>query len=202
RCQTVEALRLGPGARVLDLATGTGDLALMIAKRHPDAQVLGVDPSANMLDVGRQKVEHLGLGSRVALVQGDAQHLSQASGSFDGVCIAFGIRNVVDRPRALRQMARVTRPAGRVAILELSEPHAGVLAPLARFHIRHVVPRVGALLSGEPEYRYLQESIAAFPAPDVFAACMQDNGLRVIEVRLLTFGVCALYVAEPIEAVA
>jgi demethylmenaquinone methyltransferase/2-methoxy-6-polyprenyl-1,4-benzoquinol methylase len=93
-------------------------------------------------------------------------------------------------------MARVTKSGGRVAILELSEPR-GVLGPLARFHVHSVVPWIGGLLSGSGEYRYLQRSIAAFPPPDEFSATMEAAGLRVLEVRPLTFGVCHLYVAEP-----
>ena len=118
-------------------------------------------------------------------------------GSFDAVTIAFGIRNVPDRARGLAEMARVCRVGGRVAILELGEPKRGVMAPLARFHIRQVVPRLGALLSGSKEYRYLQTSIAAFPPPDEFAELMAANGLKVLEVVPLTFGVCNLYVGTP-----
>lgn len=195
RRQTVRALALPEGARVLDLATGTADLAIQIARRHPDATVVGLDPSQNMLDVGRDKVAPL--DGRVRLDLGDAQSLPYDDDHFDGVTIAFGIRNVPDRARALREMARVTRPGGRVAILELSEPQGGILGPLARFHIRVLVPRIGGWLSGSREYRYLQESIAAFPPPDEFADVMEGAGLRVLEVRPLTFGVCCLYVAEP-----
>jgi demethylmenaquinone methyltransferase/2-methoxy-6-polyprenyl-1,4-benzoquinol methylase len=113
------------------------------------------------------------------------------------VCIAFGIRNVPDRARGLREMARVCRPGGRVAILELGEPKKGIMAPLARFHIRQVVPRLGAWISGAKEYRYLQTSIAAFPEPEDFAALMKASGLDVLEVVPLTFGVCNLYVGTP-----
>lgn len=197
RKRTVDALALAPGYRVLDLATGTADLALLIASLHPHGEIVGLDPSPGMLEVGRTKVAQRQLSSRIELVQGDAQDLPFADNAFDGTCIAFGIRNVPDRQRALREMARVTRAGGRVAILELSEPSGGVMGPLARFHIRTVVPRIGALLSGAREYRYLQQSIAAFPPPRVFADLMASCGLRVLSVDLLTFGVCALYVAQP-----
>ncbi len=207
RKRTVEALELRPGARVLDLATGTADLAMAIARRHPTAHVIGLDPSLGMVARGRSKVDRLRSRStnghasegheRVELQLGDAQQLPFADRSFDGITIAFGIRNVPDRARALREMARVTRPGGRIAILELSEPRGGLLAPLARFHIRTVVPRLGAWLASSPEYRYLQTSIAAFPAPGDFAGMLESAGLDVLRVRPLTFGVCHLYLATP-----
>ncbi len=200
RRKTVAAMALGPEARVLDLATGTGDLALMIAKIHPDVQVIGSDPSTGMLDIGVEKVARQGLSERVTLEEGDAQALPYATNSFDGCCIAFGIRNVPDRDAALAEMARVTKSNGRVAILELSEPSAGFLSPLARFHVRQIVPRLGGMLSGSREYRYLQQSIAAFPPADEFAEQMRRAGLEVLDVTPLTFGACTLYVGQPLEA--
>lgn len=199
RRRTVAALELPPQARVLDLATGTADLALSVLRRHPGAQVVGIDPSAGMLEVGRRKVCAAGLAAAITLDQGDAQRLPFADASFDGVAIAFGIRNVPDRPKALAEMARVTRPGGRVAILECSEPRRGLLAPLARLYIHNLVPHIGALLSGAAEYGYLQRSIAAFPPPEAFAEMMAAAGLEVREIRPLTFGVCHLYVATPAE---
>jgi demethylmenaquinone methyltransferase/2-methoxy-6-polyprenyl-1,4-benzoquinol methylase len=197
RNKTVDALELKPGARVLDLATGTGDLALKVLHRHPESTVVGVDPSVKMLEIGRQKVAALSLSSKCELLVGDAQVLPFPDNSFDGLCMAFGIRNVPDRLKALREMARVVRPDGRIAILELSEPQGGILGPLARFQIRTVVPWVGSLLSGAKEYRYLQQSIAAFPPPEAFADVMREAGLEVLRVQSLTFGVCCLYVARP-----
>jgi demethylmenaquinone methyltransferase/2-methoxy-6-polyprenyl-1,4-benzoquinol methylase len=197
RRRAVRAMALPAAGRALDLATGTGDLALRIARTHPEVGVVGVDPSEGMLVVGRRKVARAGLEERVELVLGDACSLPFEDGTFDGTSIAFGIRNVVDRPRALAEMARVTRPGGRVVVLDLSEPRRGLLGPLARFHVRVLVPRIGALLSGAREYRYLQESIAAFPTPAEFAEAMEQTGLVVREVIPLTFGVAHLYVAEP-----
>jgi demethylmenaquinone methyltransferase/2-methoxy-6-polyprenyl-1,4-benzoquinol methylase len=197
RKKTVRSLELGTGARVLDVATGTADLALMIAETEPSASIVGLDPSAGMLAVGKDKVEQRGLGARIRLVEGSAESLPFDDGSFDGTCIAFGIRNVPDRARALAEMARVTKKGGRVSILELSEPRKGPLARLARFHVHTLVPRVGAFLSRAPEYRYLEQSIAAFPPADEFGALMDRSGLSVREIVPLTFGVCHLYVAEP-----
>ena len=197
RRRTVRALALGPEARVLDLATGTADLAIAIAKSQPHADVVGLDPSVGMLDVGRAKLARMGLDARISLVEGDAMALPFEADSFDGVSIAFGIRNVPDRPKALAEMARVTRPSGRVAILELGEPRGSVLGPLARFHVHRVVPTLGAWLSGAGEYRYLERSIAAFPPSEEFADVMRESGLDVISVQPLTFGVANLYVARP-----
>ncbi|HEV8245874.1 MAG TPA: bifunctional demethylmenaquinone methyltransferase/2-methoxy-6-polyprenyl-1,4-benzoquinol methylase UbiE [Polyangiaceae bacterium] len=196
RKKTVAALKLAPGSRILDLATGTADLALLVARSEPSVTVVGLDPSSGMLQVGRKKVSRAGLAERVELVEGDAQALPFPDRSFDGICMAFGIRNVPDRDRALREMARVTRPSGRIAILELSEPRAGLIGPLARFHIHTVVPYVGSLLSGSREYHYLQRSIAAFPSPEEFTSRIALAGLEPMETLPLTFGVCHLYVAE------
>lgn len=197
RRATVAAMALKPGHRVLDLATGTGDLAIEIARRSPGVHVVGLDPSAGMLAVGTDKVARAGLGDRVTMELGDAERLRWDDRSFDAVSIGFGIRNFPDRARALREIARVLRRGGRVAILELSEPRGRVLGALARFHVHTVVPRLGALLSGAKEYRYLEKSIAAFPPREQFAALMEQCGLRMLELRPLTFGACCLYVAEP-----
>ncbi len=196
RRRTVEALELRPGDRVLDLATGTGDLALRIARRNPELRVVGVDPSEGMLEIGRQKVARAGLEERVELIAGDAQALPLPDDSVDGACIAFGIRNVPDRARGLAEMARVVRPGRRICVLELGEPRRGFFAPFTRFHIRVIVPRLGALLSGQREYRYLQQSVAAFPPPDEFAAMMEAAGLTNVSVRTMGFGACNLYVGE------
>lgn len=190
----------GAAARFLDVATGTADLAIMIARRYPSSEVVGIDPSGGMLGIGRAKVAAGGLAARVRLQEGEAESLPFADASFDGVTIAFGIRNVVDRPRGLSEMRRVTRPGGRVVVLELGEPQGGLTGALARFHVHRFVPAIGGLISGRREYRYLQRSIAAFPAADEFAATMAGTGLTVERVERLTFGVAHLYVGVRSEA--
>lgn len=197
RRRTVDALELRPGDTALDLATGTADLAILTARRREGTKVIGVDPSRNMLAVGDRKLAALGLTERVSLRYGAAEKLDLDDQSVDGITMAFGIRNVVDRPAALREMARVTRPGRRVAILELSDPEGGALSAMARFHIHTVVPWVGSVLSGSKEYRYLHRSIAAFPRPAAFADVMRESGLDVLSVQPMTFGVVCLYVATP-----
>jgi len=199
RRRVVRALALGERPHVLDVATGTADLAIEIARGCPGAHVIGLDPSPGMLAIARHKLERAGLAARVALVEGDAQQLPQASCAFDAATIAFGIRNVPDRGKALRELARVVRPGGRIAVLELGEPRRGLLGAAARFHCHVLVPRIGALLGGRREYRYLQSSVAAFPPAEQFAELMRGSGLAVVDVVPLTFGVCTLYVATPAE---
>lgn len=187
---------VGAPFEVLDVATGTADVALAIARAHPAARVIGLDPSTEMLAVGRTKAAARTLHDRVELVEGDAQALPFDDARFAASCISFGIRNVPDRLRGLQEMARVTRRDGRVIVLELNEPERGLIAPLAKIHVHHIVPRLGAWLSGAKEYRYLQRSIAAFPAPDVFAGMMETAGLRVESIESLGFGSAHLYVAR------
>ncbi|RMG20453.1 MAG: bifunctional demethylmenaquinone methyltransferase/2-methoxy-6-polyprenyl-1,4-benzoquinol methylase UbiE [Deltaproteobacteria bacterium] len=196
RKETVRALALRAGDRVLDLATGTGDLAIAIARRHPDVTVVGVDPSRRMLEVAEQKVRRRALAGRIALRLGDAQALPFGDDYFDATTIAFGIRNVPDRRRALEEMRRVTRPGGRITILELNEPEGRWMGPLARLYIHRLVPWIGSAFSGNGEYRYLQRSIAAFPSPADFALVMRSAGLTQVEPRPLTFGVCTLFIAR------
>lgn len=196
RRKLVNALAARELTHVLDLATGTADIALAVARRYPTARVTGVDPSANMLAVGAKKVTAQGLADRVTLALGDGQALAFNDDTFDGACISFGIRNVPDRLAGLREMARVTRPGGAVAVLELGEPRRGLLAPFARFHVRHVVPTLGAWLSGSREYAYLAKSIAAFPAPEAFAELMGEAGLVNVTVERLGFDAAHLYVGR------
>jgi demethylmenaquinone methyltransferase/2-methoxy-6-polyprenyl-1,4-benzoquinol methylase len=191
---TVQALALPDGARVLDLATGTADLALLIARMHSNARVTGVDPSLGMLEIGRAKVARAGLTDRIELCAGRAESLPYPDGSFEAVTIAFGIRNVPDRTAGLKEMARVLVPGGRVGILELSEPPKGPMGSLARLHVHHVVPWLGGVISGVREYRYLQQSIATFPPAPQFCELMTQAGFHSVTATPLTFGVCHLYV--------
>ena len=193
RRQLVAALDLRGPARVLDVATGTADVAISICKQYPDMDVAGLDPSAAMLAQGATKVQNSGLSARVQLVRGDAQALPFAMHTFGAACISFGIRNVPDRLQGLREMVRVCKPGARVAVLELGEPRDGILGPLVRFHVHQVVPFLGGLLSGAREYRYLQQSIAAFPAPPDFMALMMEAGLVGVEHKRLNFGAVHLY---------
>lgn len=189
--------------KVLDLASGTGDVAFAVYARRIErnlgvATIVGTDPSPRMLAVAKTKLASSDAATQavVSFDLGDAQALPFPDASFDAVTISFGIRNVANRNAALAEMKRVTRPGGKVVILELSEPPPGLLGAAARIHVHHIVPRMGALLSGSKEYRYLQKSIAAFPAPEEFCRQMVDAGLRIERSTALTFGACHLFVGR------
>lgn len=181
---------------ILDVATGTADVAIAIARQDQGITVTGLDPSVGMLEVGVEKVHACGLKKRVSLEVGDAQKMPYNDNQFAGSCISFGIRNVPDRTLGLSEMVRVTEPGGQVVVLELSEPKGGIMAMLARFHVHHVVPFLGALISGDKEYRYLQKSIQAFPESSTFVGMMQKAGLENVSAKRLTFGTAHLYVGH------
>lgn len=195
RRATVRALSLGGARRALDVATGTADLAIAMARSAPGLDVVGVDPSSEMRAIGARKVADAGLAARIRLEAGECERLPFEDGAFDAIGISFGIRNVPDRAAGLAELARVAAPGARVVVLELAEPR-GALAPLSRLYVHRVVPLVGAAVSGSEEYAYLARSIAAFPPAEEFAGSIERAGLRVVEVRPMTFGVVTLFVAE------
>lgn len=193
RRKAIAALQLPEVPYVLDLATGTGDVALELLRQYPKAQVTGVDPSSKMIEIGRNKVQTRGLSSKIRFELGDGTNLSMQSSTFDGAIMAFGIRNVHDRLACLKELRRVVRPQGRIAILELTEPDEHPLAWGARLWKRHVVPVLGSTLSSTPEYAYLEKSIRAFPASDVFAETMREAGLVDVAYEPLTMGAVTVF---------
>jgi demethylmenaquinone methyltransferase/2-methoxy-6-polyprenyl-1,4-benzoquinol methylase len=216
----------GNNVQILDLATGTADVAILLGKqaeKYSKKQVvLGLDPSQNMLNVGQNKINDAHLSSVIRLQVGDARKLELQSDTFDAATMSFGIRNVPEKEQALCEIHRVLKKGSeddtKLAIMEFSEPDAesGIMGSLARVFIRHVVPSLGAMLSGAPkEYMHLQKSIKEFPSPAEFVALMEGlkcpvvNGegemevdvfgsFRVKEVVHLNFRSVQIYVATPI----
>jgi demethylmenaquinone methyltransferase/2-methoxy-6-polyprenyl-1,4-benzoquinol methylase len=180
--------------RLLDVATGTGDLAIEAALENPGIEVTGLDLVPGMLELGRGKIRKRGLEGRVRLVEGDALALPFDDGSFDTASIAFGIRNIPDRGAALREMARVVVPGGRVLVLELTTPRGGLLRALYALYLRGLLPIIGRVVSGDSRaYGYLAESIMEFPSPEEFAGTMRRAGLSDVSASPLTFGVAHLH---------
>jgi demethylmenaquinone methyltransferase/2-methoxy-6-polyprenyl-1,4-benzoquinol methylase len=189
-------LDLRPGSRVLDLCTGTADLLVEVLRRDPSHRGVGVDLSSGMLVRGARKLQARGFAGRAALAGGDAERLPLRDGVFDGALVAFGIRNVGDRPAALAELRRVLKPGGRLVVLEFSMPR-GPLGALYRFYFGQVLPRVGRLVSGDgAAYSYLPASVAVFPEPPAFGALLQEAGFGPVGWRALTAGIAHLYRAE------
>lgn len=188
-------VREGRPLEVLDLACGTGDLSIALARRLPEgSRITGLDLSEGMLAVMREKVAAAGLEDKVSASQGDGTALPFPDASFDAVTIAFGIRNFSDRPLGLREMLRVLRPGGTLVILELSEPENRLLRGLYRFYILRVLPLVGGLVSGKKAaYSYLPASVIRFPGRREWMQTMQAAGYAQLRHKALTLGFCRLY---------
>ncbi|HEX9951651.1 MAG TPA: bifunctional demethylmenaquinone methyltransferase/2-methoxy-6-polyprenyl-1,4-benzoquinol methylase UbiE [Rubricoccaceae bacterium] len=179
--------------RLLDVATGTADLAAEALSLGP-REVVGVDISDGMLAVGRVKMAKRGLDRRVTLVQGDAAHLPFEDAAFDGALVAFGVRNFENLEAGLAGIRRVLKPGAPLVVLEFSQPTAFPVKQGYAFYSRHVLPRIGAAVSGSSEaYEYLPESVAAFPAGEAFLRVFRAAGYRDAEARPLTFGIVSLY---------
>jgi len=197
RQRAVDAIRLGPNGRVLDLCTGTADLAIAMAERHPDASVTGVDFSGAMLRLGLAKVRSGSLASRVRMVRGDAAAIPVAADSCDAATIAFGIRNVEEPERALAELARVLRPGSQLAILEFGQPRIPGIRTLYASYFRYVLPFIGRMISHhQSAYSYLPASVGTFPPPAEFAKTIERHGFVSVQAVPLTFGIVYLYVAS------
>jgi demethylmenaquinone methyltransferase/2-methoxy-6-polyprenyl-1,4-benzoquinol methylase len=199
RRRAVRELRLTGRERVLDMCTGTADLAIEAATSADGraADVVGIDFAGTMLRLGLAKVRAAGLSGRIHLARGDAMHAPLADGSCDAALVAFGIRNVADPAAACREFARVLRPGGRLAILEFGTPAIPGLRAAYGWYFRAVLPRIGRLISKHGEaYAYLPASVAEFPPPKVFMDTVKASGFRTVRQISLTFGIVSLFVAE------
>lgn len=197
RKRGVALVAQGRPQRILDLATGTADLAIEMAERIPEAAVVGVDLSTEMLAVGQEKVRKAGLAARVTLCEGDAEALPFEQATFDAVTVAFGVRNFADLPLCLREIHRVLRPEGRVLILELSTPANPLVRWCYECYAFHFLPWVGGLISSDKAaYRYLPASIRAFHRPEAVVQMMREAGFQEIVCERKCLGVAHIYYAK------
>ena len=197
RWRTVRRVRPQGAEPILDVCTGTGDLALAYWRSgRGRVPVVGADFCAPMLAIAEAKIHKAGAQGRITLVEADAQELPFPDDTFQIVSVAFGLRNVSDTDRGLAEMARVCRPGGRVAVLEFSLPKAWPVKKLYLAYFRHVLPRVGELLARNRQaaYNYLPASVGEFPQGQELAERMHRVGLGRVDIYPMTFGVATLYV--------
>ena len=180
--------------RILDVATGTGDMAIEVAKRNLSVQIFGIDFSQRMLDLGRIKIARNGYNQAVSLQIGSGECLPFADESFDGVICAFGIRNFADVQLGLREFFRVLKPGGRVVVLEFSIPQNQFLKTAYEWYFNIILPKIGNIISGHSNaYSYLPESVANFPSQKKFIKWIEKIGFKKVSFSELTFGIVSIH---------
>ena len=196
RRKTAAAVARHNPQHILDLASGTADLALQLAKKMPQAHIIGVDLSEKMLEIGKEKIKKQKREHQIQLQQGDAAHLPFSDCTFDAVTVAFGVRNFEDLTISLNEIQRVLRPGGHAFILEFSMPTAFPVKQAYHLYFRYILPKIGSWVSKDPSaYSYLPASVQNFPVPDSFINILEKNGFVQPEKRSLSFGIATLYSA-------
>ncbi len=191
----VSQLVVPENGRVLDIATGTGDVALEIGRQTAQGvKIVGSDFTQGMLVLGRRKIAESPYRDRIVLVNAPCESMPHPDGIFDGITIAFGIRNVVDRQKGLAEMARVLKPGGRAAILEFATPRNRFFRAVYYFYFLRVLPWLGGLISQRSAYQYLPDSVLEFPDRETFKAMMELAGFADVKVHDLTGGIAAVHV--------
>jgi demethylmenaquinone methyltransferase/2-methoxy-6-polyprenyl-1,4-benzoquinol methylase len=194
RKQLVKSFTSSPPQKILDLATGTADLAIKIAQSFNKSSVTGIDISEQMLKVGALKVEKNNLSNRIDLKIGDAENIEFSDESFVAVIVAFGVRNYENLNRGLSEMLRVLKTGGKLAILEFSMPANKKILILYKFYFQIILPFIGRLISKNfYAYTYLPDSVNNFPDPTSFMEVLQQIGYKDVKCKKLTFGICSLF---------
>lgn len=193
RRKLVNLIGINQPKLILDVATGTADLAIAETRLQPD-KIIGVDISEKMLDVGREKIKKY---PNIELQTGDSENLQFPENTFDAVSVSFGVRNFENVPAGLSEMRRVLKPKGKVFILEFSKPSNWLVQKLYYFYFCNVLPFVGKLISKDSRaYTYLPESVRLFPDGQKFVELLQQAGYKNIECKPLTFGISTIYIGE------
>lgn len=196
RKKVVKIVKDSKPKKVLDIATGTGDLAINIAKNSEADSIIGLDISKGMLDVGKQKITKEKLDHKIEMVLGDSENIPYDSDSFDAITVAFGIRNFENLDKGLKEILRVLKPKGTFVILETSVPTKWVYKHFYKFHGKFVLPFLGKLFSKEQSaYSYLSESASKFPHGEKLNNILLKNGFKDVENKPQTFGVATIYTA-------
>ncbi len=194
------ALKMLKGRKIehlLDVATGTGDVAIMASKILKPEKITGIDLSEGMLEVGRKKLKKEGLTREIELLKGDSETISFAGDSFDAVTVAFGVRNFENLEKGLSEIFRVMKPGGKLVVLEFSKPSSPLIKPFYNFYLQAVCPLFGRLISkNKTAYKYLDESINKFPEGKNFTRILDKLGFKNTQLKKLSLGICSIYCGE------
>jgi demethylmenaquinone methyltransferase/2-methoxy-6-polyprenyl-1,4-benzoquinol methylase len=194
RRKTIATLLDSKPQRLLDVATGTADLAIEAHRQLQPQQIIGIDISTKMLDIGRTKLQKISLHEAITLQEGDSESLPFEDNSFDAVTVAFGVRNFADVEKGLREIVRVLRPGGKAVILEFSRPKRFPFKQGYNFYFKYVLPFIGRITSKDKKaYSYLYESVQAFPEGEQFVDLLHHIGLTDTTCTPLTLGICSIY---------
>ena len=177
----------------LDVGCGTGDICLEMVRQNPTTRVIGIDPSLGMLEIGWKKIRQYGVDSQIFLRQGNCLNLDFPDNSFDGVITAFCIRNVTDHKKAFSEIVRVLKPGAKLVVMELTEPMGLIMKPLFRIYAKTVMPTVTKIMSSVSAYKYLTDSMAAFPKPEKITNLMIDAGMANVSNFSMTFGIVTIF---------
>lgn len=194
RRKAIRELRILKPKTILDVATGTADMPIMMMKLLFPERIEGIDISEAMLELGKQKIYKIQLQNQIRLQSGDAEAIHFPEASFDAVTVSFGVRNFQNLELGLSEMLRVLRPGGKLVILEFSKPASGIFLLFYKIYLRFIAPRIGKMVSGSPDaYQYLNKSVNAFPEGASFLEILEKTGYRDSYYRKLSLGICSIY---------
>ena len=197
RNKTAKTVAKSQPNTILDLATGTADLAIAMAKRLPQSQIIGMDISEKMLEIGKAKIAKQNIENQIELRLGDAANLPFENNTFDAVTVAFGVRNFEDLERGLSEISRVLKSNGQAVILEFSMPERFPIKQLYPLYFKHLLPAIGKAVSKDGNaYSYLPLSVERFPKPNVFLRMLAEKGLENGMAKPLSFGIATLYTSS------
>ena len=196
RAKAVKMIKNFKTEKILDIATGTGDLAILLTKKLSPKKLIGVDLSEQMLEIGRKKVAQTGLDNIITLEQADCMNLPFENNTFDCITVAYGVRNFEHLEQGYREMNRVIKPGGVLCVIELSTPTSPLVLPFYKAYTKWIIPAVGKMISKDVRaYSYLPESIAAVPQGENMLQLMKSAGFNDCKFTALTFGTCTIYLA-------
>jgi demethylmenaquinone methyltransferase/2-methoxy-6-polyprenyl-1,4-benzoquinol methylase len=194
RRKAINQLKSLSPQKILDVATGTGDLAIMACQILKPARIIGIDISEGMLELGRKKLGKLHLSDKIELQAGDSEVINFEDNSFDAVTVAFGVRNFQNLEKGIQEMHRVLRPGGKLVVLEFSRSRNKVFAAICNFYMNVITPAIGKLFAKNKDaYQYLNDSVQAFPEGEDFLKIMSASGFVQTHLKRLSFGICSIY---------